>query len=637
MNKSKPFYSILCTLFVSLLLLLSSSTLMAAPDTQIRSEIPDQFKWNLNDIYPSWDAWQADMTRLEKMMDEYAALKGTISQGPQQLLKAMKLNDDLSMILYKVYRYPQLMYDTDTRANEVAAKMQQVMTVYSKFQTATSWVNPELLSIGMDKLNTWFDQVDELAPYHYGIENLYREQQHVLDEKGEKLISYFSQFGGTPEDVYSKLSTADIKFPTIELANGDSITLTRAQYGLLLTTDKNQGDRAKAFENAYGVFDDDINTYAAIYNSVCQRDWAQAQARNYKTTLEAALDADNVPTEVYENLVSVVKAGTEPIKRYYRLRKQILGLKDYHLYDGAISIVDYDKTYEFPDIENQIVQSVAVFGKAYQDKVRTAFSSRWIDVYENEGKSSGAYSARVYGVHPYMLLNYNGTLNSVFTVAHEMGHTMHTLLSQENQPFVTSDYTIFVAEVASTLNEELFLDYKLAHVTDPKEKIAMLVHEIDNIDGTFYTQVMFSDFEMQAHRMVEQGQPITAEVLNDLMTNLLKEYYGDTVNLDELYGILWARISHFFEVPYYVYKYATCFASSAQLHKEITSSDKKLSADAVRRHLELLKSGGNDYPMKQLQKAGVDLTKPETMQAVVDQLDQLVTLLEHEVQSLNNK
>ena len=622
----------LLLLSLACLLLLSSTLLLA--DAATREEIGDKYKWDLSDIYPSWEAWEQGLQELEAKMDEFAALKGTLKDGPQQLLHALQLYDELDMLAYKVYRYPQLAYDLDTRQNENAAKMQQVIILFSKFGTTTSWLSPEQLEIGWETLEQWFAEEPDLAPYYHGMHNLYRQQNHILDEKGEQLISYFSGFNNTPSNIYTQVSTADIEFPTVELSTGDSVTLSWARYSKLLTTNRNQADRRTAWEASYGLFMENTNTYAGIYNAICQRDWALAQARNFNSTLEAALDGDNVPIEVYENLVNVVKAGSGPVQRYYKLRQQVLQLEDYHLYDGAISIVDWDKQYEYDDIMKLIEESVAAFGEDYQEQVQTAFNDRWLDVYETEGKSSGAYSAGVYGVHPYMLLNYNGTLESVFTVAHEMGHTMHSQLASANQPFATWHPAIFVAEVASTLNEALFLDYMLAHSDDPKERIALLSHAIENIDGTFYTQVMFSDFEMRAHRLVEQGQPITADVLNGLQREILKEYYGDSVDLDSLYGVMWSRIPHFFESPYYVYKYATCFASSAKLHQEITSGDPVLAQDAVQRHIGLLEAGGSDYPMELLKQAGIDLSKPEVMQAVVDQLDTLVTQLEAELAKL---
>lgn len=617
-------------------LLIPMSNSVAGPGTLNRDEIPDKYKWDLSDIYPDWESWEEDLDKLETMMDDYSALKGTLAEGPEQVLKAYLLGDQLGMIAYKVYQYPGLTRATDTRNNEVSARLQRVQALFAKFNVATAWFDPELLTIPWDTMKTWLDQTKELAPYRYSIENLYRQQEHVLDEDKEQLLSYFSRFNGTPGSIYSELSTSDIKFQDVTLSTGETVTLTPGKYNNILSTDRDQEDRKKAFEGHYSAYNDNINTYAAIYNSVLQRDWALARARNYGSTLEAALDGDNVPIAVFDNLLATVKAGTEPVKRYMRLRKEALGLETYHLYDNRIPIVDFDKKYEYDDISEWILNSVKPLGKDYQNKMRGAFKGGWIDVYENEGKRSGAFSAGVYGVHPYMLMNYNETLESVFTLAHEAGHTMHTIYSHENQPFATASYTIFVAEVASTLNEALFLDYMFERSKDPKERIALLQQAIDNIFGTFYTQVLFADFEQRAHRLVEQGQPITADALRTLYLDLVNEYYGDAVLVDDLYGALFARISHFYGSPYYVYKYATCFASSAKLVKEITSDDKKIREDALERYLTLLKSGGNDYPMEQLKKAGVDLAEPATIQAIVDQLSDLVTRLEGELANLKN-
>lgn len=627
--------SLMVTISVAVLVLAMAPSTIAKPKTLIRDEIPDQYKWNLNDIYPDWEAWAEGLTRFETLIDEYANLKGTLAQGPEHLLKAYKLNDELGMLLYKVYRYPGLAHAVDTRDNEMAARLQQVQILMAKLNTASAWFDPELLSIPWETMETWLDENEELAPYRYNIENLYRQQEHVLDEEKEQLLSYFTRFNGSPPTIFQKLSTADIQYPQTVLSDGDSLIMTPGQYYNILSTNRNQADRAMAHKAFYGVYHANANTYAAIYDGVLQRDWALAQARKYGSTLEAALDEDNVPVEVFENLVAMVKAGTEPVRRYQRLRKETLGLEDYHLYDGSIPLVDFDKTYDYDEVTSWIVDSVRPLGKEYQKKIKGVFGNRWIDVYENEGKTTGAFSAGVYGVHPYMLMNYNETLEHVFTLGHEVGHTMHTMLSQENQPFATSEYTIFVAEVASTLNEALLLDHMFQRTNDSKERIALLQQAIDNLVGTFYTQVMFADYEWQAHKLVEQGQPITAEVLSEIYTGLLKEYYGDDLTLEgDLYGSTWARISHFYGAPYYVYKYATCFASSAKLVKEITSNDTKTRQAALDRYLTLLKSGGNDYPMELLKKAGVDLTEPETIQAVIDQLDDLVTRLETELTKL---
>ena len=349
------------------------------------------------------------------------------------------------------------------------------------------------------------------------------------------------------------------------------------------------------------------------------------------------LHGNNIPTAVVENLIDTTKAGAEPLRRYHRLRKRVLGLDTYHNYDTAIPLVDFDRKYPYEDVLEWLPASVKPLGQEYERQMRRGLASEWIDVYENPGKRSGAYSAPVYGVHPYMLLNYNDTLDAVFTLAHEMGHSMHTLLSHAHQPFVYSAYTIFVAEVPSTLSEMLFLDYMLERATDDRERIVLLQHAIDGIVGTFYTQVLFADYELQAHRLVEEGRPVTAEELGEIYFNLLKSYYGDALDYDEQSRLTWARIPHFFSTPYYVYQYATCFASSAQLMKQLTTGSEGARAAAINRYLTLLKSGGSDHPMTLLLRAGVDLSQPETVRAVVDQLDDLVTKLEKAIGNLKSE
>ena len=614
--------------------IIAFSGLNAKPETLIRSEIPDNYKWDLTDVYKSWDEWELEFTELETKMDEYAAYKGRLSESSAILMETFKLGDDLGLLADRLYSFVAMSLHTDTRDNDVSAKLQRVQIMFSKFGTATAWFDPEMLTIPWETMEQWLDTEKGLAIYRHGIEDLYRQQAHVLDEQGEELLSYFSSFARTPRSIHSELSTSDIDFPEITLSNGDTITVTPGQYGQVLSTNRNQEDRETVFLARNGLYNETINTYAATYNGICQRDWAFAQSRKYNSTLEASLEGDNVPVDVYENLVKMVGEGTEPLKRYHRARKLLLELDEYHLYDSSIPVVDFDKTYEYDDVTEMVIASVAPLGKDYQNKLRTAFSGGWVDVYENEGKRGGAYSGGVYGVHPYMLLNYSDTIDDVFTLAHEMGHTIHTMYSNENQPFATTQYTLFVAEVSSTMAEALLLDYMLKKVKDPKEKITLLSHAINSIAGTFFTQVMFADFELQAHRLVEQGQPITAEVLNGIYAGLLDQYYGEDVYHDELYDITWARIPHFYFYPYYVYQYATCFASSAQLFKEINTGRKRDRKQAVKRYLELLKSGGNDYPMDQLKKAGVDLTQPATFQAVIDNFDELVTKLEEEIAKL---
>jgi len=602
----------------------------AAPPLRERSEIPDRFKWDLSHIFPDWEAWQRAYDELDRKISEGAAFQGTLAQGADRLLAVYQLRDEVGQLAHKVWYYTSLAYDQDQRDNLLNARRQQVQILFAKDAQAFSWFDPELLKIPLTTVQQWMTLQPELRVYRFAIEDLYRRQEHVLDDKGEHLLSLSTRFSSTPRDAYAALSTADVKYPTIQLSNGADVTVTYGQYRAILATNRDQRDRAAAFHAIHGLYAANVNTYAALYSAVLQGDWFHSQARGFASSLDAALHGNNIPTAVVENLIETTRTNVEPLRRYHRLRKKVLGLETYHTYDTTIPLVHVDRRYPYNDVLEWLPASVAPLGQEYQRQLRDALTSGWIDVYENSGKRSGAYSAPVYGVHPYMLLNYNDTLDDVFTLAHEAGHSMHTVLSHAHQPFVYSGYEIFVAEVPSTLSEALFLDYMLGRTTDERERSVLLQHAIDGIVATFYTQVMFADYELQAHRLVEQGKPVTAEALGDIYFGLLKAYHGDAYDYDELSRVTWARIPHFYSTPYYVYQYATCFASSAQVMKQLGGGEAE-RREAVDRYLTLLKSGGSDHPMTLLQKAGIDLSKPETVRAVVDQLDALVTRLEKEI------
>ncbi|MEP7306090.1 MAG: oligoendopeptidase F [Acidobacteriota bacterium] len=613
--------------------LLATVEAPAATELRDRQNIPDRFKWDLTHIFSDWTAWQVAYEELDAKIGQFASLQGTLAGGPDHLLAALRLRDDIGQLEYKVWYFAALCYDQDQRDNQINARRQQVQILFAKAAQASAWFDPELLSVPIDEARRWLAADASLAVYRFAIEDLYRQQEHVLDDKGERLLSLATRFESTPNDAYAALSTADARFPKI-VSNGAEVTLTYGQYRAILSTNRSQADRALAFTEFHKLYEANANTYASLYNGVLQRDWFVAQARGYRTALDMALHGNNIPTSVVENLIETTKQGTEPLQRYHRLRKRVLGLSSYHSYDYLIPLVDVNRRYPYQDALEWLPDSVAPLGADYQRQLREGLTGDWIDVYENAGKRSGAYSAPVYGVHPYMLMNYNDTLDAVFTLAHEVGHSMHTVLAHAHQPFVYAGYTIFVAEVPSTLSEALFLDYLLARTSDQRERIVLLQHAIDGIVGTFYTQVMFADYELQAHRLVEEGRPVTADGLSDIYFTLLKTYHGDAIDYDELSRITWARIPHFYSTPYYVYQYATCFASSAQLMKQLTLGTDADRAAALERYLTLLRSGGSDHPMTLLQKAGVDLSQPETVRAVVDQLDSLVTRLEQEIAAL---
>jgi oligoendopeptidase F len=600
----------------------------AAVKSRNRADIPVEYTWNLADIYPDWQAWEADRSQLELKIDEYAALKGTLGQGPEHLLTALRQSDALGKLAHTVYYFPSLKYDEDQRDNDINARRQTIEALFARWQQVTSWFSPELLTIPLATVRGWMEANPDLALYRFAIEEVYRQQEHVLDEAGERLLSLAARVTAAPNEAYSALSTADAKFPDVTLSTGETVKMSYGQYRAVLAGNRNQADRRVAFLAHYGTYAANINTYASLYHSVCQRNWFQARARGYASTLDAALHGNAIPAAVVENLIAAARAGVEPMRRYHRLRRERLKLERYYPYDFSIPVVEWDHRYDYSTVAAPIVEAVAPLGDDYQARMRRGFSERWIDVFENDGKRSGAYSASVYGKHPYMLMNWNETLDDVFTMAHEMGHSMHTMLSHETQPFVYSDYTIFVAEVASTLNEALLLDHLLARAGSDAERSVLLQHAIDNITSTFYTQVMFADFELQVHRRVERDEPITADVLNALYKGLCEDYYGDAVSLEELTPITWARIPHFYNSPFYVYQYATCFASAAKLSKTLMAEDPAAREAARTRYIELLSSGGNDHPMKQLAKAGIDLSQPDTVAAVVEQLDKLVSQLE---------
>ena len=593
-----------------------------------REEISAQYKWDLTAICRDWNDWTAAYEQLEKAIDAFPSLQGTLARGPEALLAAYRAMDDMGALSYRVWYFAALQYDEDQRDNTVNARRQQVQILFARQAQAGAWFNPELLAIPMETIRGWLSTNAALAVYRFAIESLFHEQEHVLDEDGERLLSYSGRFNSVPHDTYAALTTADAKFPTITLSTGESVTLTHGQYRALLETNRHQDDRAAAYRAFHRMYADNENTHAALYSGVLQRDWFHARARSYTTTLDAALHGNNIPPTVVENLIAATREGVAPLRRYHRLRRRALGLETYRMFDAFVPLVDHDERYPYDQVGEWIVESVAPLGAEYQQQVRRAFRERWIDVFENAGKRHGAYSAPVYGAHPYMLLNYNETLDAVFTLAHEMGHSMHTLLSHEAQPFVYAGYTIFVAEVPSTLNEALFLDFMLARAESRNERIILLQHAIDSIASTFYTQVLFADFELRAHRLVEQDQPVTADTLGGLFAGLLRDYYGDALDEEAGSRLTWARISHFFSTPYYVYQYATCFASTASLMQNIRGAGR---SEAVSRYLDLLRAGGSDYPMTLLARAGVDLSQPDTVRAVTTELDVLVARLEQEL------
>ena len=597
-----------------------------------RNEIKQEYKWNLSDIYENYSAWEKDFEKVSELKKELAGFKGQFG-NEGKLLEFFQKQEEMDKISYKLYRYPQLARDLNSSDKDAVEHLQKVQFLFAEISTELSWVNSELVD-NRENIEKWIEK-KEFDDYRFGLKNLFRLQKHILEEKENKLLSYYSSFFSSPRSIYSEVTVTDVEWPQVTLSSGEEVDVTPANYSKILSTNRNQEDRKLMFQTFYTIYEKKKNTIAAIYNSILQKGIASKKAYNYDSFLLSHLESDNIPEEIYLNLVNTAKNNTKPLQRYLKLRKKILGLEKYYNFDGSINLIEFDKEYEYDDAKEIVLNSVAPLGKDYVEKMKKAISEGWLDVFEAKGKRTGAYSAGVYGVHPYMLLNYNKTLDSVFTLAHELGHTLHTLYSDENQPFSMADYTIFVAEVASTFNERLLLDYMLENTNDPKERIALLEQEIGNIVGTFYFQALLADYEYQAHKLAEAGEPITAEVLSKIMEDLFDKYYGDIIEKDDLIYIFWARVPHFFNSPFYVYQYATCFASSAILYeKMINSNDESEKKQTLDKYIQLLSSGGNDFPMEQLKKAGVDLSKIETIEAVAKQFDLLLDKLEVEIGKL---
>ena len=599
-----------------------------------RKEIDKKYKWNTEDIYKNWEEWQKDIDEMKDILKEIPQYEEKIKESSSDFIKLTKLDEKLSRILEKAYLYPYMLKDLDSTDQFISQKLQEVEYLYAQINMATSWISPKILEIPKEVMEKWIDGNEELKEHRFNLMELYRLRTHVLDKDKEKLLSHFSQYMGAVNDIYDELSTSDIIWNEVELSTGEKVQVTNGMYSKILEGNKNQDDRRKAFEALYGSYNINKNTYSAIYKGILQRDVAGMKAKNFVSTVEKALEPNNIPVKVYENLINSAKENSEPLKRYIKFRKAYLKLNSYHYYDNQVKLADYTREFSYEEAKDIVLKSVKPLGADYEKNLEKALGEGWLDVYETPNKRSGAYSLNIYDVHPYMLLNYNGTMDSVFTLAHELGHTLHSMYSTEYQSYATNDYTIFVAEVASTFNERLLLDHMLKNTENREERTALIEEAIGNIMGTYYLQALFAAYEYEAHKLAEEGNPVTPDILSEIMTKLFAEYFGEELVMDELQKIIWARIPHFFNSPYYVYQYATSFAASSRLYEKVTGENYSEAEreEARKKYIELLKSGGNNYPIEQLKLAGVNLEEKENFEAVAHEMNRLVDLLERELQ-----
>ncbi|KUK07814.1 MAG: Oligoendopeptidase F, partial [Caldanaerobacter subterraneus] len=555
-----------------------------------RSEIDERYKWRLEDIYKNEELWEEDYRKVKELLKEIVKFKGKIRTS-KDLLEVLKLNDQIGMTASKIFAYARMRRDEDNTNSKYQALSDKAMRLNIEVMSATSFIVPEILSIETEKLRNMIEELEELKIYKQYIEDLIRYKPHVLSPEEEKILAEAETLAESVSTIYSMLNHADLRFPTIKDENGNEVELTHGNF-ISFMQSKDRNVRKAAFEALYDTYKKFINTFASTLAGSVKKDIFYAKARRYNSSLEASLFEDNVSVEVYNNLIETVHSRLDVLHRYVRLKKKLLKLDELHMYDLYVPLIqEYDKEFTYEEAIELVLEGLKPLGEEYIDLLKKGFESRWVDVYENRGKTSGAYSWGAYGTHPYVLLNFQGKLNDVFTIAHEMGHSLHTYYSNATQPYVYAGYKIFVAEVASTCNEAILMDYLLKNSKDEKERLYVLNHFLEEFRGTVFRQVMFAEFEKLIHEMAERGEPLTAEVLNKKYYELNKLYYGDDIVVDEEISYEWARIPHFYR-NFYVYKYATGFSAAIAISQMILNEGEK----AVERYKEFLKSGSSDYP-----------------------------------------
>jgi oligoendopeptidase F len=583
-----------------------------------RSEIDEKYKWRLEDIYENEELWEEDYKSTKQLLEEITGFKGKINTA-ENLLKVLKLNDQIGMKMEKIFAYARMRRDEDNTNPRYQALTDRAMRLSIEASSATSFIAPEILSIDEAKLRAMIEELEELKVYRQYLDNLLRYKPHVLSPEEEKILAETQTMAQSISNIYTMLNDADLRFPFIKDEQDNEVELTHGNF-ISFMQNSNRDVRRSAFNAMYDTYKKYINTFAATMAGNVKKDAFYASIRKYNSSLEASLFDDNVDVSVYDNLIDTVHKRLGALHRYVGIKKRLLGLDEMHMYDLYVPLIqEYDRRFTYEEAVDLVLEGLRPLGDEYINLLKEGFSSRWIDVYENRGKTSGAYSWGAYGVHPYVLLNFQGNLNDVFTIAHEMGHALHTYYSNSAQPYVYADYRIILAEVASTCNEAILIDYLLKNTNDEKERLYLLNHFLEEFRTTVFRQVMFAEFEKIIHEMAERGEALTAEALSKKYYELNKLYYGDEIVVDEGISYEWARIPHFYR-SFYVYKYATGFSAAIAISQMIMNEGQV----AVERYKEFLKSGSSDYPLNILKKAGVDLTVPKPIDDALDVFEKLL-------------
>lgn len=566
-----------------------------------RADVAAENKWSINDIYASDEAWEADYVKAQSFVDKIASYNGKLCNSSQKLLEYLKLDDELTLIFDSLINYAQRKSDEDTRVSKYQDMCNRLEMLYVGIAGAASFVTPEILSISDEDMERFFGECDGLELYRRSLDRIRRRREHFLSEKEEKIIALTGELLGVPENVFSMFNDADLKFPDALDKDGNAHQVTHESY-IPLVQSADRVLRKSAFESIYHTYESFKNTSAAMLSAQVKTLVFGARARNYNKTLEAALDSTEVDTAVYRNLIEAVHENMDAMHRYVKLRKKALGVDELHAYDLYTPIVaGVEDNVPYETATKEVYESLAPMGGEYRAIFKEGLENGWIDVLENEGKRSGAYSAGA-KVHPFVLLNYKNTLNWEFTLAHEMGHAIHSYLSNKNQPTAYSDYVIFVAEVASTCNESLLMQYLLKNTTDKKRRAFLVNYFLEQFRTTLYRQTMFAEFELMINEKVERGESLTAENLCEMYHQLNVEYYGDDLIVDAELDMEWARIPHFY-YNYYVYQYATGFSAAIALSQRILNEGES----AVRDYIGFLSGGCSKDPISLLRGAGVDM------------------------------
>jgi oligoendopeptidase F len=619
---TKKFYSV-----IILIILFSCSHInlfsQGSGELPAREQVDIKLTWNLADIYATSDAWDSDFIWIDSNIIKYKEFEGKLGNSATDLLNALKFDESMSIKLGKLYLYAYCYKDLDLSNSSYLSRYDKISQLYTKVYTANSFYYPEMLTISAQRLDSFLSQSKELMVYKHQFNDMLRSKEHILTKDKEELLAMTSEITGVPENAYDVLTNGEFQYPIIKDPDGNDIQLSEGRFDAArYSTDS--AYRRRAYKAYYIPYKNHRNTLATLLNGELKSHIFNAKARKYESTQNAALEGYNIPIPVYNNLIATVNQNLEPLHRWNRLRKKVLGYSELHPYDSYVTLFpNVNKEYKY-DLSTEIVkQALNPLGNDYVTNLTTAFDNRWIDVVETKGKMSGAYSIGTYGAHPYVLLNWNNQLNDLFTLAHEMGHNMHSFYTEKTQPFQYATYSIFLAEVASTCNEALLLDYLIQNSKSKDEKLSLIEKYISNIAGTFFIQTMFAEYELLIHQKAENGESLSADDLSQLYVELVKKYSGPDVVVDKEEANGWSRIPHFY-YNFYVYQYATSFVASQVLAQNIITEKQP----AIDRYLNFLKAGSSDYPINILKQTGVDMTSPEPVLKTINKMNQLLDEME---------